>query len=333
MTKATSGKATPKGFARWLRLLRAGRQGAAGSTKATDPLRAAGQMLREAREEKGMGLRDLAQRTRISIAVLEAMEGGWKDRLPEATYLRAMLPLLEHQLDLPTGSLEPVLPHAAHRGPGMAHLAAQQSFTPTALQRLAPWQSSLLYGGLVLALVYGLNLQQQRLASMGRLAMAPIPLNTMESSPTESPVEEFPDLHPLKRAAKGQAMAVLTREGQTHGLDLSLGLLSLRLKAPTQLELRSRHSGTTALMGLQGDLSLPVIPPFELRLNPAPAAGAVRWNGKVLPGKPPPGSSGSAGDPAAALRREDTTRPGIYSFPLGASQTPVAPGGPAPASR
>ena len=55
---------------------------------------AAGQRLRLRREERGLSLRDLALQTRISAAVLEAIERGWRDRLPEATYLRTMVPLI-----------------------------------------------------------------------------------------------------------------------------------------------------------------------------------------------------------------------------------------------
>ena len=71
---------------------------------------AAGQQLRLRREERGLSLRDLALQTRISAAVLEALERGWRDRLPEATYLRTMVPLIERHLELPPGSLETALP-------------------------------------------------------------------------------------------------------------------------------------------------------------------------------------------------------------------------------
>ena len=41
-----------------------------------DPLQEAGIQLRQAREARGIGLRQLAQETRISTAVLEALEIG-----------------------------------------------------------------------------------------------------------------------------------------------------------------------------------------------------------------------------------------------------------------
>lgn len=252
-----------------------------------DPLRATGELLREAREGKGLSLRDLAQRTRISIAVLEALEGGWKDRLPEATYLRAMLPLVEHQLDLPAGSLEPVLPHVKRQprglGRGTDHPAAP--FSPSSLHLLTTWQSALIYGLGVLGLLYAVNLQQERLAAMGRLAVKPIPLAGAETSTQEEHKDPFPELYPLQQAAKGQATALVEKESLRRGPDLSLGLLQMRLSEPTTLDLRSTRSGESQLAKLEGELSFPVLPPFELRLSPAPAPAAVRWRGQTLQGK------------------------------------------------
>ncbi|MFN9991489.1 MAG: helix-turn-helix domain-containing protein [Cyanobacteriota bacterium] len=267
----------------WLQRLRPGSSRKQETIKPPDPLRSAGQRLREAREAKGLGLRDLAQQTRISIAVLEALERGWKDRLPEVTYLRAMVPLLEQHLDLPTGSLEPVLPHADRGIRGHGNRAGQAApFSPSTLALLSSWQSNLLYGGLVAGLLYGVNLQQQRLAAMGRLSVSPIPVAPAQSKVPEERIATFPDLHPLAQAAKGQAMDLLFQENQRSWPDLSLGLLQLNLSEPPQMDLRSLRGGRTQLEGLAGNLSLPVLPPFELHLKPAPAPSTVRWRGQVV---------------------------------------------------
>jgi transcriptional regulator with XRE-family HTH domain len=310
------------GTAPWLRRLIPWTFRKSVAAKPPDPLRATGQVLREAREAKGLGLRDLAQRTRISIAVLEALEGGWKDRLPEATYLRAMLPLLEQQLDLPAGSLEPVLPLARGSTDGGGRWAAHQvaPFSPATLQLLASWQSALLYGLLVLGLVYGVNLQQHRLASMGRLAVPPIPLGPNDTSEPD-PEDPFPDLHPLKLAAKGQAMNLLTQSSKGSGPDLSLGLLNLSLSQPTQMDLRSPRSGSTQLEGLEGELSLPVLPPFELRLSPAPPPSAVRWKGQALVEHVAPGSKRTS---------SNTNQTGVYTVPVIPPPKSVAPPGKTP---
>jgi hypothetical protein len=267
-----------------------------------DPLRSAGRLLRERREAKGLRLRDLALRTRISLAVLEALEGGWRDRLPEAAYLRTMLPLLEQELELPAGSLDGVLPPARReeRGTPSRQGLTAAVFSPFTIHFLTRWQGTVLYALLTLGLLYGVNLQQQRLAALGLLATSPVPLaraETVAAGPPGLQDRALPD-HTwpdggdprlLARAAAGQAMALLARESQAKGGDLTLGLLRLELATPTRVELRGPRGADWRLEPLEGTLSLPVLPPFELRLRPAPPPGAVRWRGQPL-GSRAPGS-------------------------------------------
>jgi transcriptional regulator with XRE-family HTH domain len=262
-------------------------------TTPSDPLRDAGRLVRERREARGWSLRELAERTRISIAVLEALERGWKDRLPEATYLRTMLPLLEHELALPPGCLESVLP-AAHqlraKGPGQSLAAAV--FSPFTIHFLTRWQGTVLYAVITLGLLLAVNQQQRRLGSLGLLASSPVPLavaaDTEEAPPGQSrpPLDtaalDTAALHPLSRAAEGVALDLLARDSQRGDPDGSLGSLRLTLKTPTRLDLRSPRGGDWRLESLQGELSLPALPPFELRLSPPPSPGAVTWRGQPL---------------------------------------------------
>jgi len=185
---------------------------------ASDPLQEAGSSLRLAREARGLSLRQLALDTRISTAVLEALEKGWRDRLPEPTYLRSMLTLLEQHLDLPGGSLQVVLPpRASQVGSGLADPRVRR-FSPTAIELFTTWQGCLLYGVLCLGLIYGLNRQQQQLASRGLLALRPLPplpaaadrSNAVDVDPLHQRLLAlFPDVRPLERAGRGQALALL----------------------------------------------------------------------------------------------------------------------------
>ena len=264
-----------------------------------DPLRGIGQLLRESREARGWSLRDLAERTRISIAVLEALERGWKDRLPEATYLRTMLPLLEHELALSPGSLEAALPAAHQRGvKGRAdgQSLAAAVFSPFTLHFLTRWQGTALYALLTFGLLLAVNHQQRRLSTLGGVALTPVPLvvvseegvaNRERRSPEAEALPELAALHPLSRAAEGVAFDLLARENQRNSADGSLGALRLTLAVPTRLELRSATGGDWRLDALRGDLSLPAIPPFELRLSPPPPSGAVAWRGRPLPAAAP----------------------------------------------
>jgi hypothetical protein len=213
----------------WLAPQRAGGRAGAGPvgsapSPALDPLLAAGERLRLQRQQRQLSLRQLADETRISTAVLEALERGWRDRLPEPAYLRTMLPLIERQLELEPGSLQGVLPQgtaASLRGRSGGGLL--QRFTPGSIDVFTTWQGTVLYGLLTLGLIYGLNLQQQRLAAAGLLAVSPIPPRPASSAdpgataplaaspaapagPQQALLGAYPELRPLGQAAEGQGL-------------------------------------------------------------------------------------------------------------------------------
>jgi len=266
-----------------------------------DPLLLAGQQLREARENRGLGLRQLALDTRISTAVLEALERGWRDRLPEAAYLRTMLPLLEQHLELPRGSLDGVLPPERDRQHGRRRDTVLLRFTPGSIDVFTTWQGTVLYAVLCGGLIYGLNLQQRQLAAQGLHVLRPIPPLSAEQS-ERADLEDadrtilgaYPDLRPLGKAAAGQGLQRLRRETSQNRPDLALGLLRLELARPTRVSLRSDRGVETQLPAVQGSFSLPVLPPFSLRLEPAPPANSVRWNGQPL-------APAAAADPGGAV--------------------------------
>jgi transcriptional regulator with XRE-family HTH domain len=205
--------AAPPLLARLSRLWRRGQPAASPSAAgepSADPLLAAGQLLREARERRGLGLRQLAQETRISTPVLEALERGWRDRLPESAYLRTMLPLIERHLDLEPASLQRLLPSEPLPGQTLRRSSLLRRFTPGSIDVFTTWQGTLLYGLLTLGLIYALNLQQQRLASAGWRAVAPLPAAPQPAN-TNQLLETYPELRPLDQAGEGQALRLWRR--------------------------------------------------------------------------------------------------------------------------
>ena len=207
------------------RLSRLWRRGRPASTASTggdppaDPLLAAGQLLREARERRGLGLRQLAQETRISTPVLEALERGWRDRLPEPAYLRTMLPLIERHLNLEPASLQKLLPCEPLPGQRLRKDSLLRRFTPGSIDVFTTWQGTVLYGLLTLGLIYALNLQQQRLASAGLRAVAPLPTSPEPSGKGTGPqnkgtlllLEGYPELRPLDQARQGLELRLWRR--------------------------------------------------------------------------------------------------------------------------
>lgn len=289
---------------------------------AKDPLLITGQQLREAREAQGLGLRDLAQQTRISTAVLEALERGWRDRLPEPAYLRTMLPLLEERLQLAPGSLRSALPAAAAGMAAARRDSLRQRFTPGSIEVFTSWQGTLLYGLLGLVLLYGLNLSQRRLIARGLQSTGPLPPLATPAGPEanqEMLSGPYQDVLPLQSAASsGRALRQWRQETQHGGVDLSLGWLSVRLNGPTRLQLKDSEGRRTTLEAAEGELTLPVLPPFDLNLNPAVPALAVRWNGRAL--SPEPSEAGRYRYPAAATPQG--SRPGVSKPAQPSAQAP-----------
>jgi transcriptional regulator with XRE-family HTH domain len=247
-----------------------------------------GQLLRHQREDRSLSLRQLAIDTRISTPVLEALERGWRDRLPEAAYLRTMLPLLEHHLELPAGSLAPALParpdplQEAWRSSRPSLLAR---FTPGSIDVFTTWQGTVLYAAVTLALIYGVNLQQRKLAAANQLTLrpvSPLPVAVQATAVDAGSelIKAYPDLRPLQQAERGVAMQRL--HGAQDGEAPSAGVLRLQLNGPTQISLHSETGERSELQGVSGELVLQMQPPIQLRLEPAPSAPAVFWDGQPI---------------------------------------------------
>jgi hypothetical protein len=161
-----------------------------------------------------------------------------------------MLPLIEQRLELPKGSLDVALPpQQANGGPnGSRRGGLLQRFTPGSIDVFSTWQGTVLYGGLTLALIYGVNLQQQQLAAANLLSLRPIPPlppteQAKPAAPGTSLLGAYPELRPLQQASRGLALQQLQRG-------------------------RTQASSSSGMLSLQ--------------LEPAPKAGEVTWNGVPL---------------------------------------------------
>ena len=254
-----------------------------------DPLLAVGRRLRQERETRGLNLRQLALETRISTPVLEALERGWRDRLPEGAYLRTMLPLIEQHLALPPGSLDVALPpQSQQHGPHSQNGGLLKRFTPGSIDVFSTWQGGLLYGGICLGLIYALNLQQRQLAAANLLNLRPIaPLPAAEQRKPAAPgttlLGAFPELRPLQQASRGVGREALNQLHQAGETPTRLGVLELNLSQASTINLRSDSGQRSQLNGAKGLLVWQLEPPLELSVYPTPKAAEVLWNGTALP--------------------------------------------------
>ncbi len=244
-------------------------------------LQALGAMIRERREALGLTLRDLATQIRITPPVLEALERGWVDRLPERTYLASMLPQIERRLELPSGCLDPVLPvPASISRPKPARGFGR--FTPGSIDVFTTWQGSVVYGVVMILSLVAINRYQQSLARQNSLTLEPVRANiqAIRQSPGafSSTLEE---LRPLEQARQRLPQDWL--KGVALASDDNDGVLQLVLNEPHQLQIHSEGGDRVQLSVGQGQLTLQLRAPIEVSMTPPPdAAENVLWNGVSL---------------------------------------------------
>jgi len=254
---------------------------------AIDPLLAAGQLLRERREQRGLSLRDLSREIRITTPVLEALERGWRDRIPEPAYLGSMLVRLEQYLELSPGSLSGALPPTQHSRLS-SHDRGARRFTVGSIDIVSTWQGSVVYVVVIIGSLLALNQQQRYLAHRNSQALEPIPLSSEDlrvTSPAAAADPALKGLRPVDEARQRPLTELLPQaktNESTNEVDpsSSTGLLELRLSRPSSIRLSSAGGDRSALTGAQGNLTLQLLAPLSLTIQPPPAEGdQVLWNG------------------------------------------------------
>lgn len=245
-------------------------------------LRELGQMLKQRRETEGLSLRELAQETRITTPVIEALERGWSDRLPERAYLASMLLQLERRLALTPGVLQPVLPPAVIRQ-RQGNLN-QRRFTLGSIDVFTTWQGSVVYAALIALSLLTINRQQQNLALRNSQSLEPVradlaALDQTAALPSGDP--QLDTLRPLDRARTRRPQDWLNAVG---GLPVSgPGVLTFQLSQPRQLALTSGGGDRLQLQLQAGSATLQLLAPVQVVIKPPPEeVDQLLWNGQAL---------------------------------------------------
>ena len=242
-----------------------------------------GLMLRRRREELGLSLRELATETRITTPVIEALERGWGDRLPERAYLASMLPQIETRLALPAGCLAPLLPQplVPQRGPAKAGL---RRFTLGNIDVFTTWQGTVVYAIVIGLSLLGINRQQKDLALRNSLSLEPVraDVEAINRRPTPAGSDErIASLRPLEQVQQRTPEQWL--ELVSGSLSQSQGVLEVVVAEPRALQLSSGGGDRVQFTASAGTLTLQLQAPIEVRLDPPAGAGdQVLWNGEPL---------------------------------------------------
>ena len=241
-----------------------------------------GQLMKQRREAEGLTLRELALETRITTPVIEALERGWFDRLPERAYLASMLPQLERRLALTPGVLQPVLPPAVIRQ-RQGNLN-QRRFTLGSIDVFTTWQGSVVYAALIALSLLTINRQQQNLALRNSQSLEPVradlaALDQTAALPSGDP--QLDTLRPLDRARTRRPQDWLNAVG---GLPVSgPGVLTFQLSQPRQLALTSGGGDRLQLQLQAGSATLQLLAPVQVVIKPPPEeVDQLLWNGQAL---------------------------------------------------
>ena len=241
-----------------------------------------GQLMKQRREAEGLTLRELALETRITTPVIEALERGWSDRLPERTYLASMLPQLERRLALTPGVLQPLLPPAVDRQLQMTF--SQRRFTLGSIDVFTTWQGSVVYAALIGLSLLMINRQQLNLVQLNSQSLEPvrIDLRGLDQTPAlPSHDDQLKALRPLELARQRQPLDWLNAAG---GSPLAgPGVLTLQLTQPRQLQLSSGGGDRLQLQLQSGTATLQLLAPVQVVVTPPPdVADQLLWNGQAL---------------------------------------------------
>ena len=129
------------------------------------------------RLKKNLSRKELSSKTRISVNVLEALENGWINKLPERTFLYSMLKTIENELNLPSGSLNNFLSFPSNNKLNRSN----SIFTAEKINLFNSWQGNLSYVLLILLSIFILNKYQRYLATLNTITVEPLKIESINN--------------------------------------------------------------------------------------------------------------------------------------------------------
>jgi len=241
-----------------------------------------GQLMKQRREAEGLTLRELALETRITTPVIEALERGWSDRLPERAYLASMLPQLERRLALTPGVLQPVLPPAVIRQ-RQGNLN-QRRFTLGSIDVFTTWQGTVVYAALIAVSLLTINRQQQNLALRNSQSLEPVRADLAALDQTAALPSGDPQLDTLRPLDRARTRAIRRQRSTSPVAAVSgPGVLTFQLSQPRQLALTSGGGDRLQLQLQAGSATLQLLAPVQVVIKPPPEeVDQLLWNGQAL---------------------------------------------------
>ena len=247
-------------------------------SKSSNLLLEAGKILKNRREAYGISRNQLAKRTRITPSVLESIENGWANKLPEEAYLCSMLSILEIELNLERKSLDGALKAISKP----SNVDAIRRFNPGSINLFRSWKGSLLYTIVMFSSIYALNQQQRNLAILNSQTFEPIVPKTNKNVSSKNKTKKIlkidkiadSDLHSI-RYKSNWINSLFTKKPS------EVGLLEINLLQESNMSIKSGDGVQANFNKFQGNLKLKVSTPIVVKIEPKPSNNdKIIWKGK-----------------------------------------------------
>ncbi len=240
----------------------------------------AGQILKRRRLEYGISRNDLGVKTRISTTVLEAIEEGWVNKLPERAYLASMLIILENQLNLERGSLKGALIETKEA----KEATIVRTFIPESIDLFTTWQGSAAYISLMLLSILLLNNHQRNIAISNNQTISPIMQTKKHIASSKQVISNQESKQPINQIPKTKRFTpwIVFKNMFNKALNLNkTETLIINLINPSKLTVKELKGGYQAnLSRVSGEIKLNITPPVVITVNPPPTSkDSITWKG------------------------------------------------------
>lgn len=259
----------------------------------SDVLRQVGERLRQARSEQKLGLEEVAERLRLSPAVVSAIEAGDSEKLPAMTFVRGYIRSYARLLKIEEQSLLSQLAEVSSQVQPPLAVSRRMPSRPRLALPSGKWVVwGMLAFALVILLVYGLP-AVERLFSRQPQSVAPtLPLPGLEQ-PLDagtsdengiSMVEEGKTEQPAANdtAPAAEASTAVTLSGTTQTLATGSEPVTLSLYCISDSWVEVSAEGKKQYAGIMRSGTSETIrarPPFDILIGNAPAI-EIKYNGE-----------------------------------------------------
>ncbi len=230
----------------------------------TNSIMETGKILRETRKKLGISRSDLAVKTKITTAVLEAIEKGWTEKLPEQAYLSSMLFILEDELKLGRNTLTGIMVGAK----SSIREEPTKNFSLGNIEVFNSWQGNIIYILIMFVSIFIINTNQRKIAVSNSNTYYPIPSNISG--------ENYVSLNLIKSNHINNFKSNKRKEKNIFrdyfpSLFLSKDeyiLLRLKISKQTSLRIKSGSEQDMLINNANGIISLNVQNPVTIKADP-----------------------------------------------------------------